>query len=117
MNIKKKGFVWDYSKKSDILNIHKAGRKVDGSAEFEDFTIDFDGEGQVAGIEIAYASEFLSDAGIQKEQLAKIKEAEIAVNKRNNYAVIWIKLSLPNLSEPGEAIVEKKVTLPVPIIN
>src|SRR3989338_3227306 len=116
MKIKRQGFVWDYSRKSDMLNIHKAERKVDGSAEFEDFTIDFDGEGQVSGIEIAYASEFLSDAGIQKEQLAKIKEAEIIVNKKNNYAVIWTKLSLPNLSESGEAVVEKKITLPVPII-
>ena len=111
-------FVWDYSKKSDILNIHKAGRKVDGSAEFEDFTVDFDREGQVVGIEIMYASEFLSNAGIQKEQLSKIQEAELLVNKRNNYAVIWIKLILPNLSEEsGEAVVEKKITLPVPIID
>ena len=111
-------FVWDYSKNSDILNIHKAGRKVDGSAEFEDFTVDFDREGQVVGIEIMYASEFLSNAGIQKEQLSKIREAELLVNKKNNYAVIWIKLILPNLSEEsGEAVVEKKITLPVPVID
>ena len=115
---KEQNFVWDYSKKSDILNIHKTGCKVDGSSEFEDFTVDFDREGQVVGIEITYASEFLSSAGIQKAQLSKIRAAEILVNKRNNYAVIWIKLILPNLSEEsGEAVIEKKVTFPVPIIN
>ena len=115
---KQQNFVWDYSKKSDILNIHKAGQKVSGSSEFEDFTVDFDSKGQVVGIEIMYASEFLSSAGIQKEQLLKMREAEILVNKRNNYAVIWIKLMLPNLSEKSEdAIVEKNVSLPVPIIN
>lgn len=118
MALKGQKFVWDYSRKSDILNIHKAGRKVDGSAELEDFTIDFDKEGIVLGIEIMYASEFLSDAGIQKEQLAQIREAELIVNKRNNYAVIWIRLILPVLSEKAsEAVVEKKITLPVPVMN
>mgnify|MGYP001615306659 FL=1 len=111
-------FVWDYSKTSDILNIHRAGRKVEGSAELEDFTVDFDKDGNVVGIEIMYASEFLSNVEIQKGQLSKILRAELLVNKKNNYAVIWIKLILPDLSkEAGEAVVEKKVTLPVPVIN
>ena len=55
---KQQNFVWDYSKTSDILNIHRAGRKVEGSAELEDFTVDFDKDGNVVGIEIMYASEF-----------------------------------------------------------
>lgn len=115
---KERNFDWDYSKKSDILNIHKADQKIEGSAELEDFTVDFDKEGNVVGIEIMYASEFLSNVGIQKEQLSKILEAELLVTKKNNYAVIWIKLILPDLSkESGEAVVEKKVTLPVPVIN
>ena len=50
--------------------------------------------------------------------MSKILEAELLVNKKNNYAVIWIKLILPDLSEEsGKAVVEKKVTLPVPVIN
>ena len=113
-----KYFVWDYNEKSDILNIHKRGKKVDGSAEFSDFSVDFDKNRNIVGVEITYASEFLNQIGIQKNQLAEIKSAEITVNKRNNYALVWVKLSVPVTigTVLSEAITEKKLPLPVPVV-
>ena len=92
---KDKYFVWDYSEKSDILNVHKAGKKTAGSAELGDFTVDFDKNGNVAGIEIMNASEFLNLVKITREQLENIKEAEILVKKRGEYMLVCLKLLLP----------------------
>ena len=105
-------FVWDYNERSDILNIHRKGRKVEGSGEFSDFSVDFDKSGNVVGVEMVYASEFLGQIGVQRIQLSELKGAEVTVSKKANYALIWVKLAVPE----HEAIVEKKLPLPVPIV-
>lgn len=107
-------FIWDYNSKSDILNIHKKGKKVDGSAELSDFSVDFDKSGNIIGVEITYAAEFLSQIGLQKKHLTEIKSAELTVSKKANYAIIWVKLSVPEKNE--ESIIEKKLPLPVPVV-
>lgn len=112
-----KYFVWDYNEMSDILNIHRKGRKVEGSGEFSDFSVDFDKNGNVVGVEIAYASEFLSQIGVQRIQLSELKGAEITISKKANYALIWVKLAvLEKTPLREEAIVEKKLPLPVPVV-
>lgn len=107
---KDKQFTWDYSEKSDILNIHKTGKKTEGSAELGDFTVDFDNEGNVVGIEILNASEFFDQSGISKEQLQHLKAAQLAIVQKKSYMLVWAILILPEN-------VEKKVLLPTPIIS
>lgn len=102
-------FLWDYSEKSDILNIHRAGKKTFGSDELGDFTIDFDKDGNVIGIEVMNASEFFTQIGISKDQLVHIKSAEISVQKKGSHNLIWLNLLLPNN-------VQKSVPLPTPIV-
>lgn len=105
-----KYFKWDYSETSDILNIHRQKRKVDGSAELGDFTVDFDKKGNIVGVEITNVSDFLIQAEVSKEQLEGIKCAEIAMDKRNpNMIIIWVKLMLPNN-------VEKRIPIPAPVM-
>lgn len=100
-------FSWDYSH-SDILNIHKVGKQVAGSAEIGDFTVDFDKEGGVVGVEITNASDFFSHVGISREQLESLQDVEFALTKKNNGVIfIWITLKLTT----GE----QTVPLPAPI--
>lgn len=104
---KSSSFVWDYSR-SDILNIHKADKKVAGSSELGDFTVDFDKEGNIIGVEITNASEFLSQVGISPEQLDSLHGAELILNQKDhNVTFILIKLRLPT----GE----QTIPLPAPI--
>lgn len=106
----KKGFYyWDYGISSDILNIHKINKKTKGSAELGDFSIDFDKNDNVVGVEILHASEFLKESGINKEQLKNIKGAKILVDTRNpTYLLIYIGLVL------SEGI-ERKIPIPAPV--
>ncbi|MBI4146352.1 DUF2283 domain-containing protein [Candidatus Woesearchaeota archaeon] len=107
---KNKLFTWDYSEKSDILNIHKAGKKTEGSSELGDFTVDFDKEGNVVGIEIINASEFFDQSGISKEQLEHLKTAQLMVVQKKTYMLVWAVLVLPEN-------IERKVLLPTPILS
>ena len=103
-------YEWDLSEKSDILNIRKHNKKVDGSAELGDFTIDFDKNGSIVGVEIMNISDFIKQIGLSIEQLRGMQHAEIVVNKRNpSMMVVFLKMKLPN--------VEQIVPLPVPILT
>lgn len=103
-----KGFCFDYSTYSDILHIQKKGEKNEGGVEVGDIDIDFNKKREVVGIEIAYASEFLSQLGVTKEQLAEITDAEFSVDKRNPQAhVIFLTLKFPTAS--------KKISLPMQV--
>jgi uncharacterized protein YuzE len=105
-----KHFTWDYSEGSDILNIRKAHKKTEGGAELGDFTVDFDKNGNVVGIEIMNASEFFGQVGITKEQLEHLKEAELTVTQRDKrYMIIWVKVILPQN-------IERKIPVPAPIM-
>ena len=102
-------FNWDYSEKSDILNIHKLGKNVSGSAELGDFTIDFDAAGSVVGIEVMNAADFFSRVGFTKEQLSNLQNAEIAVTqKKNSVLIVWVTLRYND--------VEHTVPLPAPVV-
>ena len=103
-------FVWDYSERSDILNIHKKGKAIKGSAELGDFTVDFDEDGNILGVEIMNVSDFLREAGILKAELSQLQGAEITVTpSRANLAYIWIKLQLPQN-------IEKVISIPAPVM-
>ncbi len=104
-----KYFSWDYSEKSDILNVRKLGKKTAGSAELGDFTVDFDKNGNIVGVEIMNASEFLSPLQISKDQLTDIKSAELIIRKSGQYNLIHIKLLLPQK-------IEKIISIPAPVL-
>ncbi len=107
---KDKYFAWDYSEKSDILNVHKINKKTAGSAELGDFTVDFDKSGNVVGIEIMNASEFFNLVKINMEQLKDIKEAEILIQKKGEYMLVCLKLLLPKN-------VERIIPLPATVVS
>jgi uncharacterized protein YuzE len=99
-------FSWDYSEKSDILNVHEVGKKTAGSAELADFTIDFDNNGNVVGLEVMHASEFFSDVDITN--LSEIKTAKLLIKPRGNALTVAVKLSLPHM--------EQVVPIPAPVV-
>ncbi|MEK6960734.1 MAG: DUF2283 domain-containing protein [Nanoarchaeota archaeon] len=105
---KRSGFSWDYSERSDILNIHKEGFVTDGSAELDDFTIDFSKTGEVVGVEIMNASEFLEPAGVTRGQLAKIEAGEVKVDRRKECDIVWVKLSFSDGNE-------RMIPIPAPV--
>ncbi len=108
---KDKYYSWDYSEKSDILNVHKVDKKTAGSAELGDFTVDFDKNGNIVGVEILNASEFFTLLGILKTQLENIKEAEIIMRKRGEMTLICLKLLLSGEEAP------RIVSLPASVMN
>ena len=102
-------FNWDYSEKSDILNVHTIGKKTAGSAELGDFTIDFDKLGSIVGVEIMNASDFLGKAGITKAQLVDLQNAELSVTQKGGqFLIVWVMLKCAN--------VEHIVPLPTPVV-
>ena len=113
-------FKWDYDETADILNIHKKGKFVSGSAEFEDFTVDFDKNDNVVGVEIDNASEFFGQVGIRKEQLANIGMSELTTQLRANYLLVWVKISVPKKVPVKTAadtpMFELRVPLPTPVL-
>ena len=104
MALNHKKWVWDYSTASDILHIHKAERKTAGSAELDEFTVDFDKEGSVVGLDIEHASEFLSQVGIAPAELARLESAELIIQRKNTCMLIFVKLYLN----------KKEHTIPIP---
>ena len=102
-------FSWDYSEKSDILNIHKTGKQTAGSAELGDFTVDFDKNGNIVGVEVMNALDFFLQVGISGDDLAKIHAAELIIKQKAQYSMILVKLVLPQN-------VERVVPIPTPVV-
>jgi len=103
-------YYWDYSESSDILNIHQKDKKIAGSAELGDFTVDFDNNGKVVGIEVMYASEFFGNLNISKQQLSNLKSAELIIPRKNpSVTIIYIKMLLPQN-------IEQITPIPTPIL-
>ena len=103
-------YYWDYSAYSDILHVQKKGKHTKGSAEIGDFCICFGEKDEVVGIEIEWASEFFSQLDITKEQLTKITDAELIIDKRNPQAhIIFLSLKFPTLT--------KKIAIPMQVLT
>jgi len=109
MPVKKSVFTFDYSTRSDILNIHKRDVLVKGSAELGDFTLDFDTTGSVVGVEIMNVSEFLEQLHIAKQELSTIERAEIIQVTKNQLTIIWLKIKFMKRADPT------MIALPTPI--
>ena len=80
---------FDYDNTSDVLYIQNVMKDVEESVEFsEDIVLDLDKKGNVIGVEIFYASEFLGlfNKEIDKELLKNLKEAYIEYKDFRN---IW----------------------------
>ncbi|MBI1972959.1 DUF2283 domain-containing protein [Candidatus Woesearchaeota archaeon] len=103
-------YYFDYSAYSDILHVQKRETHTKGSAEIGDFCICFGKKNEIVGIEIEHASEFFSQLDITKEQLTKITDAELIIDKRNSQAhVIFLKLKFPTAV--------KKISIPMQVIT
>ncbi len=104
-------FVWDYSDHSDIFNIHQENKQVQGSEELGDFTIDFDAEGNVVGLEIMNVTNFLQEAQISREQVLSLRDAELLVRQgKGGITYIWIKLVFPHE-------IERVIPVPAPVLQ
>lgn len=106
-----KNYQWDYSEQSDILNIHKKDSFVAGSAELGDFTVDFDAQGEIVGIELMNVADFLGESQISPDLLEKIVDADMVIkHRRDGIIYLWIKLVFPG----G---IERKIPMPAPVME
>lgn len=87
----KNSCTWDYSERSDTLNVHQREKQVRGSTELGDCTIDFGKDGNIAGIEVAHAADFFTQIGIE-QQPTKLRGAEIVVQHQQGVRVVVLKL-------------------------
>jgi len=90
-----KGFKFDYDKEDDVLYIQNAGKNVEESVEIaEDIVIDLDREGKVVGMEIFYASEFLSvfNKDLNKPFLENLEDAGLEYKELRNHWFIMLVL-------------------------
>jgi|SRR3989344_2577491 len=89
-----KEYRFNYDAVSDVLYIQNSLKKVGESIEFsEDIVLDLDKDGIVIGVEIFYASEFLSlfNKEIDKEFLKNLKEANIEYKDfRNMWFIVLL---------------------------
>jgi len=92
-------FRFIYDKENDILNIYDYSRKVSESVEFlEDVVLDLDLKGKVMGIEIFYASDFLSafNKELNKNFLNNLECASMELKEFRNMWVILLCLKSAN---------------------
>lgn len=92
-------FRFIYDKENDILNIYDYSRKVSESVEFlEDIVLDLDLKGKVIGIEVFYASEFLSvfNKELNKDFLNNLQSASMELKEFRNMWVILLCLKSAN---------------------
>lgn len=86
-----KEYKFDYDAEDDVLYIQNAEKEVEESIEVsEDIVIDLDKEGRIIGIEIFYASEFLSifNKEINKAYLENLESAGLEYKEfRNNWFI------------------------------
>ncbi len=94
-----KEYRFDYDTEDDVLYIQNAVKEVEESVEFsEDIVLDLDKNGNVIGIEIFYASEFLNlfNKEIDKEFLENLKDVDIEYKDFRNIWFIVIVLKAKN---------------------
>ncbi len=106
-----KEFTWDYSEYSDIFNIHKKGVQVKGSAELGDFSVDFDVQGNIVGLEIMNVVDFLQESHVTLQDLQELTSVELVVKQgRAEVTYIWVKLMI---GEHKEYV----LSVPAPVVE
>lgn len=96
-----------YSREDDIISLVRAGNKVKFSVDIElpkgDIVLDFGFNGQIIGVEIFNASEFIP---VLKEAFndSEIK-AEMNVQYGNDWAEIYYEISIPGKGLTSRSII------------
>lgn len=98
-------YKFHYSFEDDVLYIQNAVKEVEESVEFsEDIVLDLDKRGNVIGVEIFYASEFLGlfNKDIDKEFLRNLNNAHIEYRDFRNmwFIVLILKSKNKQISQP-----------------
>ncbi len=103
-------FIWDYSERSDIFNIHRKSKLSAGSAELGDFTVDFDSYGTIIGLEIMNVADFMSQINLESP-LEMLQGVELITKQGEGSQVmyIWLKLTLP-------LAIEHMIPIPAPVM-
>ncbi len=96
---------FNYDNVSDVLYIQNVVKDVEESVEFsEDIVLDLDKNGNVIGVEIFYASEFLGlfNKEINREFLENLKEAYIEYRDFRNiwFVVLMLQSKDKQISQP-----------------
>ena len=111
---------FDYDVEDDVLYIQNTVRDVSESIEFsEDIVLDLDKKGNVIGVEIFYASEFLSlfNENINKDFLKDLSDVHIEYRDFRNmwFIVLMLKSNDKTISQPLPPL--KKSEYISPLIN
>jgi len=92
-------FRFDYDEENDILAISDRSQKISESVEFsEDIILDLDYRGSVVGVEVFYASEFLSafNKELNKSFLGHLENAYLEFKEFRNMWFIMLVLKSGN---------------------
>jgi len=89
----------DYDAEEDSFFIYSKDRHVKGSVDFGDFMLDFDDNGNVAGIEILNASTVLEGLGVTKEMLSTAIKAGFTTSTHGDAMYIYFGIIMPNRPE------------------
>ncbi|MDD2678975.1 MAG: DUF2283 domain-containing protein [Candidatus Nanoarchaeia archaeon] len=89
-------FDFDYDKENDSLFIFKPNVSSKSSIELGNFVYDYDGKGQIVGIEILSAKETISDTlnhDVSSKFLENIKDIKVSFKPVKNLMMIKIFIS------------------------
>jgi uncharacterized protein YuzE len=109
--------VVSYDGKEDVLYFNK-GSSVQDSLDIGDFFLEFDGEGQIVGVELLNASDTVSRMSgeeFSEEDFEDIRDAEIRVHSRGDFTFVVLYLILER--EGKEVREGVGVNLPTDAVN
>lgn len=81
----------NYSPELDILTVDRTEQEYEKSVNTGDFIIDLNPDGEVRGLEIQNISKI---TGADREQLEKIKNAEIKTRKTEGNIIITLRATI-----------------------
>ena len=107
-----------YDVEDDVLYIYNADKQVEESIEFsEDIVLDIDENGEVIGLEVFYASEFLQafNKTIDKDFLESLKEASLEYKNLRNmlFIVAVLKSGTKTISQPFPPLRKSEYSSPL----
>ena len=99
-------FKIDYDSEEDLLYLYSKGKKSSGSIEFGELVVDLEKKGEIVGLEVFDASQYLSELTnkkISRQDLEKMENAEFSFTAKKG--TIMIKIVLPIQKEQVPATI------------
>ena len=83
----------NYDKINDLLYAYVEDSNVYANVVIGDFHIEFNKEGNVIGVEIMKASDFLNEYNVTKDLLENIKKIDLKIVIRDNSLLIFLMMA------------------------